>query len=329
MSRRRWKLLNSAKARETAQALQVVEQEQQQKATPPPQRVDSVFRNPVEIYSKDEKRWMVVDESQYDFPLPVKMKVTPDWALQVLTERNNNNRNVRDDRVEKYIADLVHGNWEVINNGIGFYKDGTLADGQHRLWGIVESQQTVDVIVVFGMSKSAIAKIDEGAPRSTKDVATMMGLEASHTRLSVTNYLLEQRGTRRTTPRGEQIAFYERHKDGVEFVVSRLKKQRVAKAPVMAAILRAWYNVDRDKLSRFCEVMDSGMANDKSEHSPILLREWLLRNNNNSGPFRLEMYRKTEGAICAFMEGRAIEKLYQKQDEQFPLPEEKLEGAAA
>lgn len=322
MGRRRWRMLKKAQVAETERALATVAEES---VTLQPANVlveKTVIRNPVEIY-KDNK-WIVVDESAENFPYPVKLKITPDWALEVVTERNNNNRNVRDDRVERYIRDLLDGNWEVINNGIGFYKDGTLADGQHRLWAIVESQQTVELIVVFGMAKTAIAKIDEGAARSTKDVATMMGLDASNTRLSVTNYILEYRNIRKTTPRGEQIAFYERHKDAVEFVVSRVKKHKITKAPVLAAVMRAWYNVDRDRLSRFCEVLDSGFPNDKIEHSAILLREFLLRNNNNSGPFRMEMYRKTEAAVSAFVEARPLEKLYAKAEEQFPLPEEKL-----
>ena len=322
MGRRRWRMLNKAKAVETEQALAVIAEETLAVKNAEVHIESPVIRNPVEIYR--DGKWIVVDESAENFPYPVKMKVTPDWALSVVTERNNNNRNVRDDRVERYIRDLLEGNWEVINNGIGFYKDGTLADGQHRLWAIVESQQTVDLIVVFGMAKSAIAKIDEGAARSTKDVATMMGLDATNTRLSVTNYVLEYRNIRKTTPRGEQIAFYERHKDAVDFVVTRVKKHKVTKAPVLAAIMRAWYNVDRDRLARFCEVLDSGFPNDKIEHSAILLREFLLRNNNNSGPFRAEMYRKTEAAVSAFVESRPLEKLYAKAEEQFPLPEEKL-----
>lgn len=325
MGRRRWKMLSNAKATETLRVIDSLSNESKGQNGVP--TVDPIIRNPVEIYQ--DGKWMVVDRSFKDFPHPVKLKISPDWALQVLMERNSNNRKVREDRVEKYIRDILNNNWEVINNGIGFYEDGSLADGQHRLWAVVESQQTVEVIVVFGMKKSAVSKIDEGAARSTKDVATMMGLEASNSSLSVTNYILEYRNTRRTTPRSEQIAFYERHREAVDFIISRLKRKGIAKAPVHAALMRAYYNIDRDKLVRFIEVLETGMPKDASEQAAITLREFLLKNNNNSGPFRAETYKKTEAAIVNFIDGKPIERLYGMKDEQFFLPEEKLEAPVA
>jgi hypothetical protein len=63
-----------------------------------------------------------------------------------------------------------------------------------------------------------------------------------------------------------------------------------------------------------------------SDSAAVTLREWLLKNNNNSGPFRAEMYRKTEAAILNFIQGLPITRLYGVSKEQFPLPEEKLDA---
>jgi hypothetical protein len=330
MARRRWRMLNSAKAAEKAKgiedALRLAREEDSKPVAvihqPSFNRVEPIVRNPVEIY--ENGRWVIVDKSSRDFPFPIKMKVTPDWALEVVTERNDNNRSVRDDRVEKYITDILNGGWHVINNGFGFYEDGQLADGQHRLWAIVEAKQTVEVVILFGMERVALSSIDEGASRSNKDVAHMMGLEASHAHLSITNYVLEYSNRKRTTPRIQQISFFERHKEAVDFVVSRLRRKGITKAPVMAAIMRAWYSIDRDRLAQFVKVLDSGQMESNADSAAITLREWLLKHNNNSGPFRAEMYRKTEAALVNFMNGTPISRLYGMEKEQFLLPEEKL-----
>jgi hypothetical protein len=326
MGRRRWKSLGMRATNDKIQAVeQALNQATAELEKPIMRVVEPLVRNPVEIY--ENGRWIIVDKTARDFPVQVKMKITPEWALQVVSERNNSNRNVRDDRVEKYIADILNDNWQIINNGIGFYEDGQLGDGQHRLWAVVEAQKPVEMFVLFGMKREALPVIDEGATRSTKDVAKLMDINATHSQLSITNYILEYKNLRRTMPRGEQIAFYNRHCEAVEFILSRLKRKGVTKAPLLAALMRAWYSVDRNKLARFLEILETGMVNNESEQSAIVLREFMLRNSNNSGPFRAEVYRKTEAALVNFIAGEVISRLYGLKEEQFLLPEEKIDPA--
>lgn len=285
-----------------------------------PKAPNKFIKSPVHIFEDGE--WKIVEESNYKFPHPINMTITPDWCLDVLTYKNELNRRVRQDRVDKYMQDVLKGNFEVINNGIGFYKDGTLADGQHRLWAIVEAQQEVDVIVVFGMNKSSLPHIDEGASRSTKDVANMMGIEGGNKHLGVSNYILEVKGIKRTTPKHEQIDFYRRHSRSIMFVCSRLNRKMIARSPVLAACTRAYYSADHDRLERFLEILQDGYLKSEDESAAIMLRNFLLQNNNNSGSFRLEMYYKTEMALKHFLDYNTIKRLYRASTEQFPLPED-------
>lgn len=278
-------------------------------------------RAPVVIYENGV--WQTVEKSSRDFPYPVKMKMTPELAQEILSERNLNNRSIRNDRVDKYIKDIVNGNWSVINNGIGFYANGSLADGQHRLLAIAMAMIPVDVIVVFGMEKESITAIDEGASRTTKDVANMMGISTTNQKLAATNYILEYKDQKRRTPRNEQISFMQRHMQAVDFVTSKLSRKGITKAPVLAACIRAWYSVDHEILARFLDILDSGTYNGDTELSAIVLREWLLKNSSNAhGTFRMEIYRKTEASIVNFANGTPVTRLYGMNEEQFPLPEE-------
>ena len=53
--------------------------------------------------------------------------------------------------------------------------DGTLLDGQHRLWAIVVSEATVPAVVVQGIDRSTFDTIDQGRKRTTGDVLSING----------------------------------------------------------------------------------------------------------------------------------------------------------
>jgi len=306
-------------AAEAVKASQLIGEQIREKADSQPKPI----ANPVEIYKNGE--WKIVDKSDYDFPFPFKLTLTPTWCLSVLENRNPLNRRIQDTRVEKYARSILNKEWETINNGFGFYEDGTLADGQHRLWAIVESAQPVDAIVVFGMKKSAMTAIDEGKSRTNVDVGRLMGLDVTNSKISTTNFILEMKGIKQQMSRQQLLDFYETHTQAVTFVSSRINVRGVAKAPIMAPIVRAWYNVDRSRLARFCEILQSGIINNDTETAAFRLRDWLIQTkSNNSGTFRIEVYQKTESALVYFFDGRPMTKLTRCKEEQFPLPHERV-----
>lgn len=282
----------------------------------------SIIKNPVHIYQ--DGRWQVVDKSAHKFPHPINMTIGWEWALKVLDERNKNNRRIRQDRVNKYTKDIISGNWSVINSGIGFYEDGTLADGQHRLWAVADSQaESLDTIVVFGIKESAMVHIDEGASRTTKDVASMQGIACQTKHLAATNYMLEVKGIKRTMPRGEQLKFFLRHQKAVEFVFEHLSAKIVSRSPIIAACTRAYYHIEHEKLANFLTVMNSGVSPRYIDSIPVALRNFAFNNvHHNTGSFRFEVYRKTINALRNYDEGNIVTRLHAINDDIYPLPEE-------
>lgn len=69
--------------------------------------------------------------------------VTPAMATKWLEEGNTHNRKVRDSVVMRYAADMKAGRWKQTHQGIAFNGDGTLLDGQHRLFAIIEADTEV------------------------------------------------------------------------------------------------------------------------------------------------------------------------------------------
>lgn len=101
-------------------------------------------------------------------------RITPAQAERYL-ERNEHNRSLRVRHVEKLASDIQEGRWHLNGSSIVFNGDGTLLDGQHRLAAIVQAGVPVDMLIVRGVSKAAMATIDANISRKASDVASLRG----------------------------------------------------------------------------------------------------------------------------------------------------------
>lgn len=101
-------------------------------------------------------------------------RITPALA-EVYLGMNTTNRTMREKHVDRMVSDINEGRWHMNGSSIVFNGDGTLLDGQHRLAAVVKSGVPVDMVVVRGVSKAAMATIDSNISRKTTDVAMMRG----------------------------------------------------------------------------------------------------------------------------------------------------------
>lgn len=79
--------------------------------------------------------------------------------------------------VARYVSDFDNGQWPVTSATLAFLKDGTLADGQHRLAAQVETGDTVTYLVVTGLRTMASTFIDKGRRRTSGDEFYMDGVK--------------------------------------------------------------------------------------------------------------------------------------------------------
>lgn len=112
-------------------------------------------------------------------PLVHVEAISPEVALAYL-EQNIHNRNVRQARVNRYAADMRNGVWHITNDAVTFATDGTLLNGQHRLWAVVESGVTVEMLVLRGARPESMAAMDTGAARTAGDYFGKAGLKEQH-----------------------------------------------------------------------------------------------------------------------------------------------------
>lgn len=100
--------------------------------------------------------------------------VTPEIASGWL-ELNTKNRSMRQRDVDKYARDMAAGRWLMTGEAIKFDTTGSLIDGQHRLWAIVESGQAVRMMVVTGLEPETQSMMDSGTKRTAADALNLAG----------------------------------------------------------------------------------------------------------------------------------------------------------
>lgn len=110
----------------------------------------------------------------------VSPAIAEDWL-----SRNPNNRNLRRAVVESYARDMEAGRWAMNGETVKFSADGQLYDGQHRLNAVVQSGQTVPMVVVRGLTSDVMPTVDAGAKRTYSDALKLQGEDNTSTLAAV------------------------------------------------------------------------------------------------------------------------------------------------
>jgi hypothetical protein len=150
----------------------------------------------------------------------VTMTITPDIARSWL-DTNTHNRTLHDERVRTYARDIRDGNWYLSGDAIKFDRDGTMLDGQHRLWAVVEADRAIESLVVFGVAPEAQKVMDTGRKRSATDMLTLEGEDDAKTLAAAITLAIfwgraTKDGDQLKLPRGN--AFSVTHSEVLEFL---------------------------------------------------------------------------------------------------------------
>lgn len=189
------------------------------------------------------------------------MDVNPDTARAWL-ERNTHNRPVRFRHVESLARDMHNDRWHYDGSAIRFFRDGGLADGQHRLLAVVDSGKTVPFLVVPGLERAAQEVVDTGARRSTGDALSLRGehnanLLAAVSRIAV---VYEQGGLAgsnvKPTPQ-EVLNWVDAHADVRAYTRQALSHRRHLDFPPAVAGFCMWRlaQIDTFEAARFFDDM--------------------------------------------------------------------------
>jgi len=104
---------------------------------------------------------------------------------------NKSNRPVTRLRVLRLIDAINKGQYKLTGEAIKFNGNGDLIDGQHRLLAVVESNKSVQCLVIRGLDSDIFKVIDSGKPRTAADVLAIEGYTNVNSLASAAKHLYQ------------------------------------------------------------------------------------------------------------------------------------------
>ena len=214
--------------------------------------------------------------------------VSPEMALEML-EKNTMNRNIDQKRVDQYAQDMRCGRWQMNGTTIVFSDDGTLLDGQHRLWAVVEAKVSVPLLIVYNADKDSIVTMDIGKVRSASNIMQIDRSAHSITAATLTKLLwlhdcidenLAPETCRMNISNKNLRSFYEEHKEMIEkaaAVAERGGHHFVKSHMALAYCLISRSTAHSDMVASFFGTLKTG-AGLTAKHPILTLRARLLDN---------------------------------------------------
>ena len=209
--------------------------------------------------------------------------ITPDRAADYLTH-NVKNRKLRQSVVRQYARDMKNDKWQVSPQGISFYQNGNLADGQTRLNAIIMADKPVEIYVTYDVPNDTTIQ-DRGAKRTSSDILYMAGKNsaaAGTAGVGTLNFLFLLAGMKTITDQMRE-AFIEEYEeilcDAVNYSTHGTNKFVVCgKASIMAAAFCALYcGVELNTLDEFFTKANTGFIDSPSQSAAIVLRNTIIQ----------------------------------------------------
>lgn len=252
-------------------------------------------------------------------------KYTPSKAQSILNKNNTINRKLREGVAEKYAADMRAGRWTTCLDPVAFYDDGMLANGQHRLWAIIEADTPQEFVTVRGVPKDAGLNIDTQLGRTLMDNAKISGenVNLSHRLIAACRAIEGPRKNKSVAWSFRQnLELVERHRAAAEWALAHGPYQRgLGLSVVYAAMARAWYyEEDKDRLEQFGRVLNKGFALEgEADSAAIAIRNYLMSMPSSTAVPYEELFFKIQNAIWYFMKHRKLMLIKKTDDERYPL----------
>jgi hypothetical protein len=105
---------------------------------------------------------------------PEVMTITPAIA-QEWASLNTRNRPVRYAKVAQFARDMAAGKWMLNGETVKIAVDGTILDGQHRIYACIQAEVPFETVVIRGLPMEAQDTIDTGVARKMADQLSLRG----------------------------------------------------------------------------------------------------------------------------------------------------------
>jgi hypothetical protein len=209
-------------------------------------------------------------------PISILTEITPELAARML-ECNTHNRTVTDSHVRNLSADMAAGRWVVTHQGIAYDANGTLVDGQHRLWACIESKTTIRMMVSYNVDPDSLKVIDTGKGRTVGQTWDLLQPDTRSGRLivsraSVIRQLLHRQPGGNRFLYADAEAVFGEHKAGILWSCRLLTGNRGTDQASVAGALAYCYPTAPDRMDLFATQIRTGEMISRTDPAYALRR---------------------------------------------------------
>jgi hypothetical protein len=252
--------------------------------------------------------------------------VTPEIAARWL-ELNEKNRSPRDWKAEEYARDMTEGRWLTTGETIQFGESGRLLNGQHRLWAVLMSGATIEMIVIRGIEneEAVMDVLDTGTKRTLGDALGIHGETDANVLASIVNGCIRfERATdpsKNYNPSHSQAMEWLKENPGArEAVLIAREVNKAIKAPPGGVGVAYYENarVDAEAAERFWHLAATGEGLGPGD-AVLAYRRWVIgtlaRRDKPRSSVWLAVHLK---AMKLWREGRSVRLISYKDGEEAP-----------
>lgn len=255
------------------------------------------------------------------------MTITPEIAKDMLA-KNTRNRRLCQNTVAGLADKIKNGYWEDANGEtIKIRKDGSTADGQHRLYAVVVSGVPIITWVITGLDNNVGRGIDVGRKRNVADVARLESGDSWYNNSKVAlirfmflfnnpSYKFNSSVMQEIVNRDPQV------KDRINYAYTNVTTEKnFCSAPFLAAVATAYHYVDEHRLDKFCSIINTGTDADKdTDQAAVVIRDWTLRNIvHRSFKSRKDFFLRAQRAIKLFSDKKKCTRILEQSRVHYPL----------
>jgi len=156
----------------------------------------------VSISEADRKAADDLAENARDTAFIRRAMITPGMAAAIFRFHNERrNRRLDPLKARDLGGAMSRGEWKENSMTCGFYPDGNLGDGQHRMAGCALGGQSISLLVVGGLDPDSIDTIDRQTRRTTAEALDMKGISESKLKARIIRPVLDYKAQHAGQPR--------------------------------------------------------------------------------------------------------------------------------
>jgi len=119
--------------------------------------------------------------------------ITPEMAQYILDHHNKDNRKIDKSQQQKIARSILEDGWLEDGQPLTFNTEGNITEAQHRLLAIVQTEVTVQMVVVTGVDIGCFTKCAPAKPRKAEDEIQRKDKTATPSEVSTLRQLLIRR----------------------------------------------------------------------------------------------------------------------------------------